>query len=558
MRMCADSSPGVFPFAARDALEDVADLYIYRFCDRLDPEAFPRRCLALRSESGRSDLDAPAFMTQTSAALQALADQYFTQGWPHNGLVEGNKTRFEALLRRYADAPEGPETHGLAVGTATAASWDDAQSSKGLTLACFCSPDTPVCQRLRPVFGAAARHLHERRIARCVEVDAQGDPSLAQRLRVRALPCLKLFHRGREIGELIGTSTRTVTDILNFVLDQRRVEAEKLRGLASAGEGDGLDRARLREELRDVEEDRRAFLLHEKFRALQPRAHPEVHRQVRIRTPTGDEPPRIIFLGGGMAAGKSTVVRALADTPFWRRYGEQVVIIEADSFKTADPLFTSLVELGVADAATVVHPESVASAEELLLDAVQQGRDVVLDGTLAWQPFTAQTVEMVRNSHRYEYRRGPGYHHGPSGEVREQYWIRGPAQARPGVPYHVEMVGVTVRPEIAVQRGIIRHIVSDRRVPLAEQLQSHRLFATNFPRYLRLFDAALLLDNSGGSPTANVVAVQGDGVLLTGPPHPALEVRDPRAYGRFLAQRYLNPLAQGMQDLYRRPGPDPG
>jgi len=33
----------------------------------------------------------------------------------------------------------------------------DAQSSKGLTLACFCSPDTPVCQRLRPVFGAAAR-----------------------------------------------------------------------------------------------------------------------------------------------------------------------------------------------------------------------------------------------------------------------------------------------------------------------------------------------------------------------------------------------------------------
>jgi len=31
-----------------------------------------------------------------------------------------------------------------------------------------------------------------------------------------------------------------------------------------------LDRARLREELRDVEEDRRAFLLHEKFRALQP------------------------------------------------------------------------------------------------------------------------------------------------------------------------------------------------------------------------------------------------------------------------------------------------
>lgn len=33
--------------------------------------------------------------------------------------------------------------------------------------------------------------------------------------------------------------------------------------------------------------------------------------------------------------------------------------------------------------------------------------------------------------------------------------------------------------------SIIRHIVSDRRVPLAEQLQSHRLFATNFPRYLR-------------------------------------------------------------------------
>lgn len=40
------------------------------------------------------------------------------------------------------------------------------------------------------------------------------------------------------------------------------------------------------------------------------------------------------------------------------------------------------------------------------------------------------------------------------------------------------------------------------------------------------------------------------------PPTPDLPC--PRAYGRFLAQRYLNPLAQGMQDLYRRPTADPG
>jgi len=36
-----------------------------------------------------------------------------------------------------------------------------------------------------------------------------------------------------------------------------------------------------------------------------------------------------------------------------------------------------------------------------------------------------------------------------------------------GAPYVVEMVGVTVDPEVAVQRGIVRHITEGRGVPEA-------------------------------------------------------------------------------------------
>eukprot|EP00005_Dracoamoeba_jomungandri_P011684 CAMPEP_0174268442 /NCGR_PEP_ID=MMETSP0439-20130205/37491_1 /TAXON_ID=0 /ORGANISM="Stereomyxa ramosa, Strain Chinc5" /LENGTH=94 /DNA_ID=CAMNT_0015356621 /DNA_START=63 /DNA_END=344 /DNA_ORIENTATION=+ len=62
-----------------------------------------------------------------------------------------------------------------------------------------------------------------------------------------------------------------------------------------------------------------------------------------IQREEGDStPPKIIFLGGGMGAGKSTVVRTLSRTPFMQKYGANMVFVEADAFKMKDPVFNAL------------------------------------------------------------------------------------------------------------------------------------------------------------------------------------------------------------------------
>ena len=53
------------------------------------------------------------------------------------------------------------------------------------------------------------------------------------------------------------------------------------------------------------------------------------------------------------------------------------------------------------------------------MEAVNQQRDIVFDGTMMWRAFVEQTIAMVRD-HQHRYRRGPGYHRGPQGEVVER------------------------------------------------------------------------------------------------------------------------------------------
>ena len=53
----------------------------------------------------------------------------------------------------------------------------------------------------------------------------------------------------------------------------------------------------------------------------------------------------------------------------------------------------------------------------LLLSAIKERKDVVLDGTASWAPFVIQTIEMIRKISEYDldddeapvYVRGPGH-----------------------------------------------------------------------------------------------------------------------------------------------------
>lgn len=50
--------------------------------------------------------------------------------------------------------------------------------------------------------------------------------------------------------------------------------------------------------------------------------------------------------------------------------------------------------------------------------------------------------------------------------------------------------------DVAVQRGIIRKIVSGRSVPIPQLIRSHMLFSENFEKFVELMDEAVLYNNT--------------------------------------------------------------
>lgn len=106
-----------------------------------------------------------------------------------------------------------------------------------------------------------------------------------------------------------------------------------------------------------------------------------------------------------------------------------------------------------------VHQSSTDAASSLLVTALNEGRDVIMDGTLSWIPFVVQTITMARNVHRRRYRMGPGYKIEDDGSATENYWEQiDEEQETDGIrkrrPYRIELVGVVCDAYLAVVRGI--------------------------------------------------------------------------------------------------------
>lgn len=105
-----------------------------------------------------------------------------------------------------------------------------------------------------------------------------------------------------------------------------------------------------------------------------------------------------------------------------------------------------------------MHQSSTDAASSLLVTALNEGRDVIMDGTLSWEPFVEQTIEMARNVHKHRYRMGVGYKVEEDGSITENYWARveeeGEEEIKNRKPYRIELVGVVCDPYLAVVRGI--------------------------------------------------------------------------------------------------------
>lgn len=105
-----------------------------------------------------------------------------------------------------------------------------------------------------------------------------------------------------------------------------------------------------------------------------------------------------------------------------------------------------------------VHQSSTDAASSLLVTALNEGRDVIMDGTFSWEPFVEQTIAMARNVHKTRYRMGLGYKVDENGTIHENYWEEEKEltleEASNRRPYRIELVGVVCDAYLAVVRGI--------------------------------------------------------------------------------------------------------
>uniref|UniRef100_A0A0V0IJG1 Putative ovule protein n=1 Tax=Solanum chacoense TaxID=4108 RepID=A0A0V0IJG1_SOLCH len=249
---------------------------------------------------------------------------------------------------------------------------------------------------------------------------------------------------------------------------------------------------------------------------------------VMVPVAHSERSPVLLLMGGGMGAGKSTVLKDILKQSFWLEAAANAVVVEADAFKETDVIYRALSSRGhhndMLQTAELVHQNSTDAASSLLVTALNEGRDVIMDGTLSWEPFVEQTIAMARNVHKHRYRMGEGYKVAEDGTVTENYWEqieqeKGEETANKIIkPYRIELVGVVCDPYLAVVRGIRRAIATGRAVRVKPQLKSHKRFANAFPKYCELVDnARLYCTNALGSKPPLIAWKDGENKMLVEP-----------------------------------------
>jgi hypothetical protein len=75
--------------------------------------------------------------------------------------------------------------------------------------------------------------------------------------------------------------------------------------------------------------------------------------------------PVLLLMGGGMGAGKSTVLKELKQEAFWTNAEANAVVVEADAFKEADVIYRAISSMG--------HHNDMLQTAELVRNALHAG-----------------------------------------------------------------------------------------------------------------------------------------------------------------------------------------
>ncbi|RWR89409.1 P-loop containing nucleoside triphosphate hydrolases superfamily protein [Cinnamomum micranthum f. kanehirae] len=314
------------------------------------------------------------------------------------------------------------------------------------------------------------------------------------------------------------------THFISQVLSVDSESTKKLRDMVMAA----TRKQRFERITRSLKVTRVFNTLVEEMKAIGIASNDDSHcTEVMVPAALSERSPVLLLMGGGMGAGKSTVLKDILKESFWLGAGGNAVVVEADAFKETDVIYRALNSRGhhhdMLQTAELVHQSSTDAASSLLVTALNEGRDVIMDGTLSWEPFVKQMIAMARNVHRHRYRMGVGYKVSDDGAVIENYWEQVEEEQEDGLdnkrkPYRIELVGVVCDSYLAVVRGIRRAILMGRAVRVNSQLKSHKRFASAFPRYCQLVDhARLYCTNAIGTPPKLIGWKDGDNNILVDP-----------------------------------------
>lgn len=204
-----------------------------------------------------------------------------------------------------------------------------------------------------------------------------------------------------------------------------------------------------------------------------------------VTPPTGRR-PIVYVMGGGGAAGKGGVLRAMQQKNAITQPGT-AVHLDPDNIKGLLPEYGELIAAGDTRGASVVHEESSYLTKRIQPRAIAGKYDVILDVTLGDE---AKALKMLKSFK--------------------------------DAGYEVRLFGVTIDPATAAVRAIKRATEpgndQGRWVPLDQLLKAHKAFTPAFAKYAEIADEAVLYDNTDGRTT---LAEKVDGTL---------EIRDQKAY----------------------------
>lgn len=194
----------------------------------------------------------------------------------------------------------------------------------------------------------------------------------------------------------------------------------------------------------------------------------ELHNRIIEQIVSEHRPPRnqpdVVMLGGGAAAGKTSIRNMLID--MFRDEGEDVLVSDSDELKKMLPEYERLVNEDPDNMATILHDESSDLATMLYVRAVAQKLNVIMDGTMKNVMKYSRFIQIAKS-------------HG----------------------YIVSAVVADIPLEVAIERAEIRFQIEKRKVPLEVIKESHRMVPETLRALEHQFDLIYLYDTSGKHPT---------------------------------------------------------